>query len=121
MTLLSGLVRRPGPHSAAALLAALRVLDAIDPQALVAWASQALADGSDSPALLALASEYPGAETRSVDAGLEAYLAERGVRAPDPLQSTLLHLAELREEILQVLTGDEGALRPSRSGDGKGA
>lgn len=99
MTRLSGLGRGRDMTSAAALLAAHRTLDTIDPRAVVAWASQAVADGSESPALLALASEYPGAETRSIDAGLEAYLAEQGVRSPDPLQSALLVCGEVAARV----------------------
>lgn len=158
-------------------LSASRRYDLVAPEALIAWAARAIGDGSHSPALLALASEYPGAETRTVDADLEAYLAERGARSPDPLESVLLvcgeeaarirsgevepvaggqrivslahyaqddprlfpmrsvvddwentwpkvpalveeiqaealSLAELREEILQVLAGDEGRAAP---------
>ena len=80
-------------------LSALRRYDLVAPEALVAWASQAVAGGSESPVLLALASEYPGAETRTIDAGLEAYLAEQGVRPPDPLQSALLVCGEVAARI----------------------
>lgn len=78
---------------------ALRRFDLIAPEAVVAWASLAVGDGSDSPALLTLACEYPGAETRAIDASLAAYLVESGVNPPDPLQSAMLVCGEVAARI----------------------
>lgn len=84
---------------------ALRHLDLIAPERVVAWASEAVGHGSESPALLTLACQYPGAETEVIDASLLAYLGEVGAHVPDTVECVLLLSGEVA---MRILSGDLG-------------